>query len=937
MRLLRKFVAVEVVFFALLALITSTPAFAIQQSGASDTTLSADGSATGLNFSSDVTVSAPAGTVINIAVNNTGVTTTTHNTGSLGFLGGATVNGNVGTASTGLLKQISGGVANTQIIFTGTNIFATTTTLNGTGSINFNGASGGGLTGTTLAFNGDGTVRFGAGQNLTLSGAGAEPNVSTSTNNTGSLAFLGGSTITGQIGSTSNRLANIAGGATVDTQVIFTGTNIFATTTTVSGTGSINFTGTGGALTGTTLAFAGNGTVRLGDGQNLTLTGSGSAPNVTTSTTNTGSLAFLGASTITGQIGSTSNRLANIAAGATSGKIVTFGSDVFAVTSSVSGTGSVVYNGNLTGTTLNFAGDGRVDVADGKNLDVTQITTSTDDTGSIVFRGASTISASGTSVGSSARALHNIDINGGIVTLDTDSTGYFVKATNINSGGTLKFESAESLTGAINIASGGTVDLGSVTTTLTGNFTAASGSTIKTTITNSTTAGNVVASGTSVGVVAGSVINVTVSGYIPNGTVYKIIDAGSGAPGASTSVTDSSPTLSFTASVTATNDISITAARSFAGVATTANSTAVGNALGSFTATGTLASAIASLDNLSAAGVETALQQLDPNVDGGINQAAFNVVNGSFGTIDTRLDNARNGINTGSGQMGMSTGDEYRDLALWFQGFGAYSDQDDRNGIAGYTAGTLGGAGGMDWKTEENTRIGLSFSYGRSDVDINNSASATDVDNYQGSLYGGYDAEHYYVSGIAAFGWNQYDGARSIQFGTVDNTAASDYSGQQYSAKGTFGYKLPYDNFTLVPLASLMYSHLNIDGYTETNAGTLGLTVEDQGYDFLQSGLGARIEIPVHDRAKRVTWMPELHALWLYEFIGDEAEATSTFTGGGASFRTTGFSPEQSSFVTGAGLVLSPQDGFSIRFKYDLEWREDYIGNAGTATVKWEF
>ncbi len=833
MRLLKNLMSLGVFIFALLTLVIATPAHAVQQVSG-NANLSADGSVNGVDFTADATLTAANGTTINSAGNPNGVTTATNNTGSLGFLGNATVNGVVGTASTGLIRQISGGAAGTQAIFTGGNVFATTTTVNDTGTITF---------GTTSATN----------------------------------------------------------------------------------------------LTGSTISFTGNGGVRFADGGNVTLSGTGSEPNVTTSVNNQGSLTFLGTSTVTGQIGSTSNRLALVSGGAASGKIVKFQNDVFAVSTSVAGTGSLVFNGNLTGTTLNFAGNGLVEVADGKNLDVTQITTSANNTGSIVFKGASTISPSGTSIGTGSASLHNVDINGGIVTLSSSSTGYFVTTTNVNSGGTFKMAGNSTITGAVTLAGTGIMDVGANTATITGVYTQPAGTTLKTTITNATTAGNIIATTVAPSVAAASTVNVTVAGYVPNGTAYKIIDASAAGITAPTTITDNSALLSFAASVSS-NDLFLTATRSFTGIATNPNSSAVGDALNSFTPAGDMAIVDAAIDALSTTeDVEHALEQLEPDVNGGLNQAAINTVNGSLETIDTRLGNIRNGTANGNGQMGVSTGDEFRDLGLWGQGFGAYGDQNDRNGIAGYTAGTWGLAGGLDGKINENARMGLGLSYADSTIDTNGSSSTTDAKNYQGTLYGSYDAEKYYVDAMFAFGWNEYDGSRHIQFGTIDRIADASYSGQQYSTKWTFGYKLPYDNFTLIPLASLLYSHLDIEGYTETNAGDVNLVVKSQSYDFLQSGLGARIEIPVRDQAKRISWLPELHALWLYEFVGDEAAATATFAGGGASFKTTGFSPEQSTLNAGAGVTVYPNDTFSIRFKYDFDYRDDYTSHAGTATLRWEF
>ncbi len=806
-----------VLFFALITLaFTAQTAHAVQ-TVSSDTTLSADGSQNGVHFSADSTLTAPAGTTINIAANTNGVTTATNNTGSLSFAGAGTVTGIVGSSSSVQLKAISAGVNNSEVVFGG---------------------------------------------------------------------------------------------------------NVFAVTTNVVSTGTVTFNGN---YTGTTVNFGGDGTVRVADTKSITAA-------VTTNTNNTGSLVFLGSGTMTGQVGSSANKLKIVQAGVAN-TVTEFSSDVFATTTTVASTGTLVFNGNVTGTSVNFAGDGLVQVADSKNIDAA-ITTSANNTGSVIYRGASTISGA---VGSVAgNDIKRVDINGGIVTLNNGSSDYAVITTTVNSGGTFKMAASDTITGAVTLAGTGIMDVGATTTTITGVYTQAAGTTLKTTINNATTLGNIVATTVAPAVAAASTVNVTVAGYIPTGTAYTLIDAGAAGINAPTTITDNSATLSFATSVSS-NDLILTATRNYAGVPTSGNGGAVGAAANSFAASGDLADAITAIDTLSAADVDAGLQQLDPDMNGGVNQAALNATNGFLGTVETRLNNARNGISTGDGQIGFSAGDALKGAAVWYQGFGAHGDQDNISGIAGYSATTYGGTVGLDWEMASNCRMGAAFSYATTDIDSNGSASNTDADNYQGTLYGTHDAPTHYLNGMVTFGWNTYDSSRRIQIPGFDRTAAAEYDGQQYSGKMTYGHKMHYANFTLIPLASVLYSHLELDGYTESGAGTASLTVDDQSYDFLQSGLGARIEIPMRGKNQKIAWVPELHAMWLYEYIGDEAETTARFTGGGASFRTTGFEPDQSSFNVGVGVTVYPQENLSLRFAYDAELRDDYTGHSGTGTLRWEF
>lgn len=744
--------------------------------------------------------------------------------------------------------------------------------------------------------------------------------VTTATNNTGSLGFNGTSTVTGVVGSSASvGLRQITAGRNEET-VLFSN-NVFATTTT----------------------FSGNGTVTLADNANLTSA-------VTTLTNNTGSLNFLGTSLVTGQVGTSSAKVSTITGGL-AGERVTFANDVFATTTKITGSGTVTFNGDVT-SAVEINGNGLLQLGDGADL-VGAVTTNANNTGSVLYSGTSAITSA---VGSVAgNDLSAVTIEGGVVTLNS-GTDYAVTTTTIRTNtvsgvsGTLKLGQNSTITGVVQVNGAGKFDASQYQGTVTGDFALTSGTTLMTTIVStgasSSTAGHVIASTAAddaqVAAAANVDVNVTPDAYVSNGQVFMLVDghaAGSGVV-APTTLTDNSATLSFATSA-ANNDLLMTATRAnMSTLATNAAGASVGSTLNGFgsNATGDMATVIANLDTLSTAQAYTdAVNQLDPDMNGGANQASFNSTGGALSTVSTRLHNARAGVVNGGGQNGISSGDEFIQSALWTQGFGAYGDQDTKDGIAGYTTDTWGVAVGMDYLQSEHVRLGLSFAYAQGNVDTNGDASSTDIDTYQGTIYGSYEADSWYLDGSFSFGWHAYDGSRRIQFASIDRTAAQDYDGRQYSTKWAFGYPIALaENWQLVPVASLLYSHLRIDEFTEAGASSLNLTVAEQDYDFLQQGLGARIVTEWTDD-RRQKWAPSFHAMWLYDYIGDSAQTTSTFAAGGNSFTVEGHEPEQSSMNLGAGITVYPNDSLSLSVGYDFEYRSDYTGHSGSATLRYDF
>jgi len=103
----------------------------------------------------------------------------------------------------------------------------------------------------------------------------------------------------------------------------------------------------------------------------------------------------------------------------------------------------------------------------------------------------------------------------------------------------------------------------------------------------------------------------------------------------------------------------------------------------------------------------------------------------------------------------------------------------------------------------------------------------------------------------------------------------------------------------------------------------------------LESGLGLKVAYPVV--VKGITITPDIHAGWYYDYIGDKAQITSKFTGGGASFETKGTDPAQHSFDVGTQVTLLTKDDVSLILLYDLELKEDFHAHSGAVTVKYDF
>ncbi|MFA5353422.1 MAG: autotransporter domain-containing protein [Thermodesulfovibrionales bacterium] len=333
------------------------------------------------------------------------------------------------------------------------------------------------------------------------------------------------------------------------------------------------------------------------------------------------------------------------------------------------------------------------------------------------------------------------------------------------------------------------------------------------------------------------------------------------------------------------------------------------------TATGDMAAVLGALDRSGSPGNA---RRLEPVVDGGVIQAGYGTFTRFSRAVLNRLDQL------------LATGESQSDTGVWAQGFGGGMRQSSDS----FSGSVWGAAFGFDRVFSDRFVAGFSGGYARSRIN-GDQESRTDVDSYQGSLYGGFSGNDFYIDGLLSLTFNRYDAERRIAFGVIDRRAESRYDGRQYSGYLEGGYTLRQNGLLVTPLASIEYTRLSLNDYTERGAGSLDLSVDSQEYSLLQSGLGARLTYPIVNGASRI--VPEIYAKWLYDFIGDRQEATATLAGGGSAFTTQGFAPPRSGLLIGARLNVLTKGNMSFSLNYDLELKKDFYSHGGFVNFDYAF
>ncbi|MDD5096864.1 MAG: autotransporter domain-containing protein [Candidatus Omnitrophica bacterium] len=596
---------------------------------------------------------------------------------------------------------------------------------------------------------------------------------------------------------------------------------------------------------------------------------------------------------------------------------------------------------------LLFKGDTSFGDPGGKNIIINSGTISSPGTAIEIDAGDSQITNTGTISGDS----YGIRLKSGtnsITNSGTIKTAVGGTAIRIESG-TTSINSTQDIWGHVTLVSDPTVvfDIGNSTLTISnsskGIYQQYSDTTLKITANSATDFGKIDANGNianNAEVASDSNLSVRIGGYIPNSTVLSdVISAVSSGVYVPDTITSTSPIFTFAGSNGQISgvggsylDLTATRANSYNSFATNSNTSATGivlNTLANNGVSGDMAVVLGALDSLTSGGqIDSALSALAPNTGNSSPQVNYETQS-SF--INTAVDH----INTVFGVVGAVIPPGALDPAVWAQTFDTYIHQNPRGTSNGYNANIWGIIGGYDTQVSPNLAFGVSAGYARDEIRSKDFSARTQIDSYQLGVYGSFTRLAYYLDSVLSFAYNQYDASRKINFAGLERTPTSNYGGQQYSAYFEGGYNFDYHQLRLTPLASIQYTRLNIDGYTEKNAGAANLEVDPQGSDFLQSGLGAKIAYRIEK--KDFSIIPDFHFKWLYSLINDNQQATSTFTGGGGSFTTSGFNLPTSSYNLGSKWTILAKNNISVSLNYDYEVKPDFFSHSGYINVRHEF
>ncbi len=909
--------------------------------------------------------------------------------GNLNLLGGGTVTGTIGAGNALNAVNIDTTLSGNKTATFQNTINASNVNIQGANDIaNFQKSVTGNINFTNSATAGT-TANFSDGANIIGNVAAVSPGI-------GTLSFLGASTVSGTVGLAPNNLStiNIQGpNKTVTFNSTVNATNINVkedgSGAVFNGavTGALSFSGNASSTSFISVADGSN----LGDVLNLTgiqagqliFQGGGSVGNVgvfaplASVTLNTlggaKTIDFNGQSINTNNInvasaGPTTISFSNALPITVSGSITTVNNGVdiinikagagntdfkqaigtptnqFAQVNMLNANKANTFEGDVNANAINIKAAGIVvNMGDGATLNGPLTTTNL---GTLNFLGDSNINFAIAAPGAQLSAMNVIGPFGTTVNLNAD-----IAANNVNilGGGRLFVASDSTVTGNMNVTNG-TLSLGpNEILNVTGNMVLNSSTgTLEVNMNNNlTSTGQVIANDAS-NVGAPGKLSILNPGLSPGvSSALPIVTSTTGAaPSLLTISNPNSFLTTFSEQVIGKTLYLVVTSKSLADVTTQTNTDGVGEALDSIilsgvSLSGSLANIVGQLNSFGdGQSLNYALSTLAPIVDGAIVNESFMAQNNIFDAINDRFDQQHfwKEHHNKHRKSGIASGDLNDTNSGWFRVIRHHANQEERDDIQGYYDDTFGLIAGVDGDVAENIMLGLALSW--SNLDMHDKIVPyfkTAANSYQATIYGSFECgTPWFIDGMASFAFNHYDTQRNIRFGDVDLFPRAEYYGRQAGMRALTGYTFDYGTIQAIPIGSLTYGFLGIDGYQETGADTANQVVDSNSYNLLQAALGGKLLNELDLNGDRIFQL-EGHAFVLYDFIGDTMELTSQFTGAGPSFVTAGFSPAKFSFNIGGNASLFSTHDWVFTVNYDLHIKENYTANSGMLRVRHEW
>ena len=297
------------------------------------------------------------------------------------------------------------------------------------------------------------------------------------------------------------------------------------------------------------------------------------------------------------------------------------------------------------------------------------------------------------------------------------------------------------------------------------------------------------------------------------------------------------------------------------------------------------------------------------------------------------------GLDAEQAATGFATGDGEMNRNMWGKLFFNTASQDSVDEAAGYDSDTNGFVLGSDTEVGANMRVGGSLAITRSDIDGKGGGDAqTDVDGYQLTVYGDLTQSDYFVDWQVGASMSNVETVTEIDpASTLNSGSNSEYDTLSYLAKVGMGVPMDMgEGARLTPYGSFAFQRITSDEYSLIFPDDPGLnqTVAPDDVDELSATLGGRYTVAIETEDGGMI-SPQLRGALSYNFIGNTAEATSTYADG-TELTVQGVEAEKLGGSLGAGITYA-SDATTFGFDIDSTLKDGYASYTGALNFRLQF
>jgi Autotransporter beta-domain len=286
-------------------------------------------------------------------------------------------------------------------------------------------------------------------------------------------------------------------------------------------------------------------------------------------------------------------------------------------------------------------------------------------------------------------------------------------------------------------------------------------------------------------------------------------------------------------------------------------------------------------------------------------------------------------------------------VMAWGRVLGDFGKRDDSSTMPGYRTNTGGGLGGVGYEDGDGLVLGIGGGYLTSSANWNDfGGSSGDIRTGVLGAYGGTTLGPMLIDGAVAGTYSLINVNRQIAIPdaglgipglstAITRTANGTTQAPGIAARLDFGTNLRADRTAMKPFVGLSYSWLDRRGFTEANAGSIDLTVNDKVSDGLRSRLGA---VACYELigAGPLAWALQGNFVWTHRLSASSGDITARLVGQPGNFTIETVQEDRDSLQPGLALIGHSASGH-VFARYDGDFRQDFRAHTVTAGAGFKF